>query len=99
MFFCLYESSDLSLEQVNKMYGTPGLKPWRSEKWLPEGFSSRSSEMEDAKYTARRFAEHQENAGNATADTIPPRTSDDTMHDTGANPALATKEKPVAQQV
>ncbi len=35
VYFFLYESASLSLENINKMYGTPGLKPWQSEKWTP----------------------------------------------------------------
>lgn len=47
VFFFLYESSSLSLEQINKMYGEPGLKPWQSEKWIPVGFTSRRAEIGD----------------------------------------------------
>ncbi|ORY31406.1 general substrate transporter [Naematelia encephala] len=57
VYFFLYESSKLSLENVNHMYGAPGLKPWHSEKWLPEGWSTRNTEMEDSKMNRSQHLE------------------------------------------
>ncbi|GAA5998918.1 hypothetical protein JCM5350_005490 [Sporobolomyces pararoseus] len=41
VFFFLYESSNLSLENVDRMYNDPNCKPWTSKKWIPEGHESR----------------------------------------------------------
>ncbi|GAA5887386.1 hypothetical protein JCM5296_007121 [Sporobolomyces johnsonii] len=41
VFFFLYESSGLSLENVDMMYNDPNCKPWNSNKWVPEGNESR----------------------------------------------------------
>jgi hypothetical protein len=32
----------LSLEAVDEMYNTKGLKPWQSGKWTPPGYYSRT---------------------------------------------------------
>lgn len=36
VFFFLYESAGLSLENVDRMYNDPKCKPWNSSKWVPE---------------------------------------------------------------
>ncbi|TBU40880.1 general substrate transporter [Dichomitus squalens] len=41
VYFFLYESSDLSLEEVDDMYCDPACRPWTSRAWAPEGFPSR----------------------------------------------------------
>ncbi|KAF8429595.1 general substrate transporter [Tirmania nivea] len=41
VFFFYYESSSLSLEQVDIMYNDPHSKPWTSGSWVPPGHSSR----------------------------------------------------------
>jgi len=41
VYFFLYESSGLSLEAVDMMYQDPACKPWNSNRWAPEGYSSR----------------------------------------------------------
>ncbi|GAA5914769.1 sugar porter family MFS transporter [Sporobolomyces salmoneus] len=41
VFFFLYESSNLSLENVDRMYNDPNCKPWTSKKWIPEGHETR----------------------------------------------------------
>jgi len=42
VWFFLYESSDLSLENVDLMYNDPSCKPWTSTRWAPPGFASRA---------------------------------------------------------
>lgn len=46
VYFFLYESSDLSLEDVDAMYCDPRCKPWTSRSWAPEGFASRADVAE-----------------------------------------------------
>lgn len=41
VYFFLYESSGLTLEEVNMMYTDPICKPWTSRQWAPPGYSSR----------------------------------------------------------
>jgi len=41
VWFFLYESRTLSLENVDRMYGEPGLKAWQSSKWTPPGYITR----------------------------------------------------------
>lgn len=38
----VYESADLTLEQIDDMYGDMSLKAWQSTKWLPAGYTSRN---------------------------------------------------------
>ncbi|OLL26298.1 Hexose transporter 2 [Neolecta irregularis DAH-3] len=35
VYFFLYETKALTLEQVNEMYMEPKLKPWQSHRWIP----------------------------------------------------------------
>ncbi|KAI6015215.1 general substrate transporter [Pisolithus orientalis] len=46
VYFFLYESSDLTLEEVNMMYTDPTCKPWTSRQWAPSGYSSRRDLIE-----------------------------------------------------
>ncbi|KAK4235444.1 putative Low-affinity glucose transporter [Achaetomium macrosporum] len=41
VYFFLYESVSLSLENVDAMYGQPQLKAWTSHRWMPEGYVTR----------------------------------------------------------
>ena len=41
MWFFLYESRALSLENVDFMYAQDDLKPWTSHKWVPPGYATR----------------------------------------------------------
>ncbi|EPS96784.1 hypothetical protein FOMPIDRAFT_1053016 [Fomitopsis schrenkii] len=54
VYFFLYESSDLSLESVDMMYGDPSCKPWTSAKWAPPGFSSRADLIEQTRAAEQR---------------------------------------------
>jgi len=50
MVFCFYyESSNLTLEQVDDMYLDSDTKPWTSDSWVPKGYSSRREAAEDEK--------------------------------------------------
>lgn len=51
VWFFLYESRALSLENVDLMYGQEGLKPWNSHKWVPPGYITR--EQRDEGHFAR----------------------------------------------
>lgn len=47
VWFFLYESRGLSLENVDRMYGQPEVKPWTSSKWVPPGYITRERRDED----------------------------------------------------
>jgi SP family sugar:H+ symporter-like MFS transporter len=47
VYFFLYESVSLSLENVDAMYGQPQLKAWTSHKWMPEGYVTRMQRDDD----------------------------------------------------
>lgn len=46
VWFFLFESRALSLEHVDLMYSTDGLKPWNSHKWVPPGYVTRAQRDE-----------------------------------------------------
>lgn len=46
VWFFLYESRMLSLENVDLMYGQPGLRPWTSSQWVPPGYVTRKDRDE-----------------------------------------------------
>lgn len=46
VWFFLYESRMLSLENVDLMYGQDHLKPWNSSKWTPPGYITRQQRDE-----------------------------------------------------
>ena len=41
IWFFLYESRTLSLENVDVMYGRDELKAWTSHEWVPPGYRTR----------------------------------------------------------
>jgi SP family sugar:H+ symporter-like MFS transporter len=43
VYFFLYESRNLSLENVDVMYSEPALKAWKSNKWVPPGYLDRNT--------------------------------------------------------
>ncbi|KAK4097060.1 general substrate transporter [Parathielavia hyrcaniae] len=55
VYFFLYESRALSLENVDAMYAQPQLKPWTSASWVPEGYITRLQRDEEY-YSQRRHA-------------------------------------------
>ena len=66
VYFFLYESVSLSLENVDAMYGQPHLKPWTSRKWMPEGYLTRLKR--DDEYFRRRAGYNNEDLdGHTTA--------------------------------
>lgn len=54
VYFFLYESKSLALEQVDVMYSQPDLKPWTSSKWMPEGYTDRNTR--DPEFWDRRYS-------------------------------------------
>ncbi|KAL1842454.1 hypothetical protein VTJ49DRAFT_5191 [Mycothermus thermophilus] len=47
VYFFLYESVSLSLENVDAMYSEPGVRPWNSKKWVPPGYATRMLRRDD----------------------------------------------------
>ncbi|KAK4163777.1 putative Low-affinity glucose transporter [Cladorrhinum sp. PSN259] len=47
VYFFLYESVSLSLENVDLMYSQENLKPWSSRKWMPPGYKTRMQRDEE----------------------------------------------------
>ena len=47
MFF-VYETAGLTLESIDDMYGDPSVTAWRSSKWVPAGYTSRSDLKESS---------------------------------------------------
>ncbi|KAL8640848.1 MAG: hypothetical protein Q9226_008700 [Calogaya cf. arnoldii] len=46
VYFFLYETKSLALEQVDVMYSQRELMPWQSGKWAPEGYLNRNTRDE-----------------------------------------------------
>lgn len=46
VYFFLYETMSLSLENVDQMYSQPNLKAWTSAKWMPPGYITRKQRDE-----------------------------------------------------
>ncbi|KAI1503707.1 high affinity glucose transporter ght1 [Biscogniauxia marginata] len=57
VWFFVYESRALSLENVDLMYSDPKIKPWSSSKWTPPGFITRDQREEEP------GSDHSESAG------------------------------------
>lgn len=55
VWFFLYESRTLSLENVDLMYGEPDVKPWSSSKWVPPGYITRR-ERDETHFRQRSIA-------------------------------------------
>ena len=54
VYLFLYESSDLSLEEVDAMYCDPNCTSWKSRTWAPEGFASRKDFVESKRMSEKR---------------------------------------------
>lgn len=54
VFFFYYESSNLTLEQVDDMYNDRATKPWTSGGWVPAGYSSRKEAAAEQEARAQR---------------------------------------------
>ncbi|OLN81054.1 High-affinity fructose transporter ght6-like protein 2 [Colletotrichum chlorophyti] len=48
VWFFLYETKTLSLENVDRMYSDPSVKPYNSHKWVPPGYITRKQKDESA---------------------------------------------------
>lgn len=70
VYFFLYESSGLSLENVDRMYNDPNVKPWQSRSWVPPGAESRRDYLDGLKAERKTVGEkpaHRELADEADA--------------------------------
>ncbi|KAK2612771.1 hexose transporter hxt5 [Conoideocrella luteorostrata] len=70
VWFFLYESRTLSLENVDLMYGQPDLKAWTSSKWVPPGYVTRR-QRNDAHFR-RMSHSYQAQNGKSEIDTHDP---------------------------
>ncbi|KAF8128975.1 general substrate transporter [Boletus edulis] len=68
VYLFLYESSDISLENVDMMYTDPTCKPWTSHQWAPPGYLSRQDFIEQT-----RAAEEHKRSGFGTPETMTER--------------------------
>lgn len=68
VYFFLYESKSLALEQVDVMYGQKDLKPWHSKNWMPDGYIDRNTR--DPEFWARRASLDQKATANKTEDVL-----------------------------
>ena len=50
VYFFLYETANLDLEAIQAMYEEKSLKPWKSAKWTPPGYQSRTSIKQDVEH-------------------------------------------------
>lgn len=60
VWFFLYETRMLSLENVDLMYSQPNLKAWTSHRWVPPGYTTRELRTRDANgagAAGRRFSD------------------------------------------
>ncbi|KAI1788235.1 general substrate transporter [Ganoderma leucocontextum] len=53
VYLFLYDSSDLSLEEVDAMYCDPNCTSWNSRVWAPEGFASRRDFVESKRMSGK----------------------------------------------
>lgn len=81
VFFFLYETAGLSLEAVDEMYSTKGLKPWQSEKWVPEGYEHRRDAMESSKMNTYQIEDQQKRFDDTNSVQSPERRSSDLQID------------------
>lgn len=60
VWFFLYESRTLSLENVDLMYGQTDIKAWNSSKWVPPGYITRR-ERDQSHFRNMSISQHQGN--------------------------------------
>ncbi|GAA5840759.1 hypothetical protein JCM11251_001691 [Rhodosporidiobolus azoricus] len=95
VYFFLYESSGLSLENVDRMYNDPNCKPWNSRRWVPPGHESRNDYVQGIKAEGKVRGEkpaHRELADDVSDTRF---SNDGTYVDTG-NHNTGGSEKPSA---
>lgn len=78
VWFFLFESVSLSLENVSEMYADRDIKPWSSGKWVPNGYVTRRQRMaagaNDA--SAGRFSDETTRPDSSTAGVQPKASTD-----------------------
>lgn len=60
VWFFLYESCTLSLENVDLMYGQEELKAWTSSKWVPPGYVTRRLRAGEIDPDEKKQSDHRE---------------------------------------
>lgn len=64
VWFFLYESRTLSLENVDLMYGQKELKAWNSSDWVPPGYVTRRlrvGQADASQQNDKKNSDHKEN--------------------------------------
>ena len=52
VYFFVFETRSLSLENVDAMYSEPSVRAWSSNKWVPQGYIDRNT-RDEAFWTRR----------------------------------------------
>lgn len=91
VWFFLYETKMLSLENVDRMYSDPSVKPYSSSKWVPPGYITRKQKDDSA---FQRASVHSENTA-VGGDQHKEKTSDDERPFSEHH----TKQEPLANNV
>ncbi|CCG80860.1 putative MFS monosaccharide transporter [Taphrina deformans PYCC 5710] len=63
VYFFLYETRGLTLEQIDEMYGTEGLKPWKSSSWEPTDHEILYKQRQELLSETDRYKRDQHGAG------------------------------------
>ncbi|QUC19984.1 uncharacterized protein UV8b_04225 [Ustilaginoidea virens] len=68
VWFFLYESRTLSLENIDLMYGQEGLKAWTSSRWVPPGYITRQQrDVTHFRRLSHVYQAQNEKSGNETS--------------------------------
>lgn len=78
VWFFLYESRMLSLENVDLMYGQPDLTAWSSSKWTPPGYITRK-DRDESQFRQMSVSGHAD-VSKQTSDSEEPMTSSQKEH-------------------
>ncbi|EJC99120.1 general substrate transporter [Fomitiporia mediterranea MF3/22] len=94
VYFFLYESSGMSLENVDLMYRDASAKPWNSRSWAPPGYASRADvEAEKPRNSKHYFDKDAEKQSAGAGSSVPNGGGNGyTNGELGAGTALGAEE-------